>query len=98
MTDWYLYLVRTRHNTLYTGIATDVMRRLREHTEGRNASSRYLRGRGPLQLAYEVNIGCRSTALRVEYAVKQLSRRDKEALILAAPDRERLLQHFNIQE
>ncbi len=92
MTQWHLYLVRTRLNTIYTGIATDVERRLREHGSGKNNGARYLRGRGPLELVYQVRVGDRSLALRLEYAIKQLPRSKKEMLVASAPDRCHLLQ------
>ncbi len=55
MKRWYLYLVRCGDGTLYTGISTDVGRRLAEHRAGKGA--RYLRGRGPLSLARKVRVG-----------------------------------------
>lgn len=76
---WSVYLVRCGDGALYTGIATDVERRLAEHSAGRGA--KYLRGRGPLSLAFERGVADRGTALRMEYAVKQLSRQRKEALV-----------------
>ena len=76
---WYLYLVRCADGSLYTGISTDVERRLAEHSANRGA--RRLRGRGPLRLVYAEPIGDRALALQVEYRVKQLSREDKERLV-----------------
>lgn len=76
---WYLYLVRCADGALYTGISTDVMRRLAEHAANRGA--RRLRGRGPLQLVYVQPLGGRGIAQRVERRVKRLSRADKERLL-----------------
>ncbi|MCB1790708.1 MAG: GIY-YIG nuclease family protein [Gammaproteobacteria bacterium] len=76
---WYLYLVRCHDGSLYTGISTDVDRRLSMHAGNRGA--RRLRGRGPLHLVYARAIGDRSLASRIEYRVKRLSREDKERLI-----------------
>ena len=76
---WSVYLVRCGDGALYTGIATDVGRRLAEHSAGRGA--KFLRGRGPLSLVFERGVADHGTALRMEYAVKQLSRQRKEALI-----------------
>lgn len=73
---WSVYLVRCRDGTLYTGIATDVERRLREHQSSRRGA-KFLRGKGPLTLVYQREIGNRSTATRVELAIKQLPRRSK---------------------
>lgn len=81
MPDWYLYMVRCRDGTLYTGIATDVARRLEEH-EGRGSKgAKYLRGRGPLSLVFKVKVGDKGLALRLECKVKRLSKYRKEELI-----------------
>lgn len=77
--SWYLYLLRCANGDLYTGITTDVERRLAQHAGNRGA--RRLRGKGPLQLVYSHPVGDRSRALRLEYRVKQLSRAQKEALV-----------------
>lgn len=71
-----IYLVCCRDGTLYTGIATDVARRLAEH-EGSSKGAKYLRGRGPLTLVFERRIGDRGLAQRIESRVKRLPRRDK---------------------
>lgn len=76
---WYLYILRCGDGTLYTGITTDVERRLEAHRQGRGA--KYTRGRGPLELAYQEEFGTHSEALKREYAVKQLPRDEKERLI-----------------
>ena len=88
---WHLYVVRTKDGTLYTGIATDVERRLAEH-DGTGKGARYLRGRGPLRLVFRRRIGDRALALRAEHGVKRLSRAEKERLIAANPDERRLLE------
>ena len=75
MPDWYLYLIRCRDGTLYTGISTDVDRRFAQHQGAGNAGSRYLKGRGPLNLVFQKNLGSKSLALKVERKVKKLSRR-----------------------
>jgi len=66
---------------LYTGITTDVPRRLAEHQENSNAGAKYLRGRGPLRLVFQKSIGSRNMALSVERKVKKLSKIKKEALL-----------------
>ncbi|MGP6213224.1 DNA damage response exodeoxyribonuclease YhbQ, partial [Escherichia coli] len=48
MTPWYLYLIRTADNKLYTGITTDVERRYQQHQSGKGAKA--LRGKGELTL------------------------------------------------
>ena len=83
MLDWYLYLVRCRDGSLYTGITTDVARRFAEHQENNSAGAKYLRGRGPLMLVFQKKLGSRSSALGVERKVKKLSKARKEKLIRA---------------
>ena len=76
---WSVYLVRCADGSLYTGIALDVERRLAQHRAGRGA--KYLRGRCPLTLVLEESIGDKGAALRIERAIKSLSRREKENLL-----------------
>jgi putative endonuclease len=76
---WYLYIIRCRDGSLYTGIATDVARRLAAHRAGKGA--KYLRGRGPLTLVYQTRIGSKALALRVERRVKALPKAKKEQLV-----------------
>ncbi|MGY0215843.1 GIY-YIG nuclease family protein [Endozoicomonadaceae bacterium StTr2] len=78
--EWYIYLIRCSDNSLYTGITTDVERRLKEHQAGGKKAARYLRARGPLQLAFSCPVSDRTEALRLEYAIKQLSKANKEKL------------------
>ncbi|MDX5299792.1 MAG: GIY-YIG nuclease family protein [Gammaproteobacteria bacterium] len=79
--DWWLYLIRTRHGHLYTGITRDVARRFAEHMADGPRTARSLRGKGPLTLVYREPAGTHGEALRRERQVKKLSRQAKEALI-----------------
>ena len=76
---WYLYILRCGDGTLYTGITTDIQRRLEAHRCGKGA--KYTRGREPLELAYQEACSTHSEALKREAAVKRLSRTEKEQLI-----------------
>jgi len=78
---WFVYLLRCADNSLYTGITTDVQRRFSEHQAQGRLTARYLRGRGPLELACHFEAGNRSDALQIEYRIKQLSVADKRRLI-----------------
>jgi putative endonuclease len=78
---WHVYLVRCDDGSLYTGIATNVRRRLAEHQEGAPRGARRLRGRGPLELVFERAVGDRSLALRLERRIKRLPRPRKEELV-----------------
>lgn len=75
-----VYMVRCADDSLYTGIATDVARRLAEH-ESSARGAKYLRGRGPLYLVLAEEIGDRSSASRVEHHLKSLGKAEKEALV-----------------
>ncbi|MGD8494204.1 MAG: GIY-YIG nuclease family protein [Desulfobacterales bacterium] len=77
--EWYVYVIRCRDGSLYTGIATDVERRFTEHQS--NVGAKYLRGRGPLKLVLKQRIGPRSRALKVEQGIKRLPKKKKEALV-----------------
>lgn len=82
-TEWSLYVLRTHDGSLYTGISTDVSRRIEEHEnkDGKNKGAKALRGKTPLTLVYEIVVGNRSEALKLEYKIKQLSKTLKEELI-----------------
>ena len=73
-------MLRCGDGSLYTGIATDVPRRLAEHRQGRKGA-RCLRGRKPLTLVFCSEVGDRSLATRAEMRVKRLDRNAKEQLI-----------------
>lgn len=88
--EWYLYMVRCRDGSLYTGIATDIERRLAEHQSGKGA--KYLRGRSPLKLAFSDKIGRRSLALKIERSIKRLSKDGKERIVAAGIDINQLLR------
>ena len=76
---YYLYILRCGDDTLYTGITTDVEKRLALHQSGKGA--KYTRGRGPLAVVYREECGDKPAALRRELEVKALSRQEKLALI-----------------
>ena len=83
--QWYLYIVRCREGTLYTGIATDVARRFAEHQDNSTKAAKYLRGRGPLELVCEKAVGTnKRVALSVEYQMKNLPKSRKEAVLIQA--------------
>lgn len=84
MSCWSVYMVRCADGSLYTGVSTDVTRRLREHAGAGGRGARYLRGRGPLELVYCQSVGTRGMALRLEYRIKQLRREQKQSLIAGA--------------
>ena len=78
-TIWHLYILRCKDGSLYTGITTDVEKRLEAHRAGRGA--KYTRGRSPLELVYREECGTHSHALKRELELKALAREQKLLLI-----------------
>jgi len=76
---WYLYILKCRDRTLYTGVTTDVEHRLEMHRKG--TASKYTRSRLPVRLVHREACAGRADALRKEHAVKTLSRAQKEVYI-----------------
>ena len=74
---WYLYILRCGDGSLYTGITTDVEKRLEAHRSGKGA--KYTRGRGPLELVYRELCGTHSEALKREFRVKAMTREEKQS-------------------
>ena len=81
MLDWRLYLVRCNDGSLYTGITTDVARRFTEHQKNNGAGAKFLRGKGPLVLVFQKNLGSKSLALGVESKIKKLAKARKEEML-----------------
>ena len=78
---WFVYMVRCADDTLYTGIAKDVARRIEEHNSSNLLAASYTRARRPVVLVHKEEVKTRSAAARREYEIKQLTRREKESLI-----------------
>jgi putative endonuclease len=76
---WFLYILRCKDKTFYTGITTDLERRLRQHNEG--TASRYTRSRLPVVRVYQEICADRSDALKRECAVKKFTREKKKLLV-----------------
>jgi putative endonuclease len=81
MTDWNVYILRCCDGSLYTGIATDVARRVEEHNVSDSLGAKYTRARRPVVLVYQEILPTRSDACRREHAIKRLDKPGKEALI-----------------
>ncbi len=77
--SWFVYILRCRDGTLYTGITTDLARRLAAHRAGTGA--RYTRARRPLRLVWREPQPDRSAAARREAQIKRMPRARKLALI-----------------
>ena len=81
---WAVYMLRCADGTLYTGITTDVTRRLAEHNGEGGLGARYTRSRRPVALVYVEAAASRAAAARREAAIKRLDRTRKLALCVPA--------------
>ena len=79
--SWYVYMLRCRDGSLYTGYTDDVSRRLTVHQSGKGA--KYTRSRLPVELVYQEEFSDKSAALKREIAIKKLRKSQKEAMIKA---------------
>ena len=77
--SWFVYIVRCADSSLYTGITTDLNRRVEQHNAG--TASKYTRSRLPVVLEYQEEQPTKSMALKRELAIKALTRKAKEELI-----------------
>ena len=77
---WFLYVVHCSDGTLYTGVTTDVSRRVREHNTG-SRGAKYTKTRRPVRLVYRIDFETRSAAQRAEYKFKKLTRKQKNEVI-----------------
>ena len=82
MARYFVYVVRCADGTLYTGVTTDLARRVEEHNSGGGA--KYTRGRRPVRLAFFEPAASRGRALKREAEIKKLGRADKLALLARA--------------
>ena len=79
----YTYMVRCSDGSLYTGWTNDLKKRITSHNAGKGA--KYTKARRPVELVYYEEFQTREEAMKREYAIKQLSRKEKEALIKTRP-------------
>jgi len=79
MSDWLLYILECKDGSLYTGVTTDLTKRLKKHNQG--SACKYTRTRKPVKVIYTELIGDESLAKKREIEVKKLSRENKLRLI-----------------
>ncbi|MDA8639646.1 GIY-YIG nuclease family protein [Flavobacteriaceae bacterium] len=82
--EWWVYLVICSDGSLYTGITTNVERRISEHNTSKKGA-KYTRNKRPVRLVYSEAQSDRSTASKREYFIKKLSREEKLKLIKKGP-------------
>ena len=80
---YYVYILRTENDTLYTGITNDLYARMHKHVFGVKSAAKYTRSHPPKSLEAVWSCSDRSHALRLEYQIKTLRRQNKERLIAA---------------
>lgn len=78
---YVVYILKTSKNTLYTGITNDLSRRVSEHTSKSKRGAKYTRSFATLELVFTENASSREEALRREWQIKKMSRKQKDALI-----------------
>ena len=79
----YTYILKCRDDSLYTGWTNNLEKRLITHNEGKGA--KYTKARRPVELVYYEEFQTREEAMKRGYAIKQMSRKEKEALIKTRP-------------
>ena len=91
--SWYVYMIRANDNSLYTGITTDLARRLAEHkgeAAGAYKGAKALRSKRRLEMVFSHKVENRSKASRLESRIKRLSKTKKDALVLGKLNLENL--------
>ena len=78
--NWFLYVLECSDGTLYTGVTTNIDRRLNEHNTSKKGA-KYTKTRRPVNLVYHLKFQDRSSAQKAEYRFKQLTREEKEKII-----------------
>ena len=79
----YTYILKCKDDSLYTGWTNNLKKRITSHNAGKGA--KYTKARRPVELVYYEEFQTREEAMKREYAIKQLSRKEKEALIKTRP-------------
>lgn len=77
---WHLYIIKCSDESLYTGITTDVIRRISEHeglANGKSKGAKFTRSKGPFELLYEAEFENKSEAAKEEYRIKKLTKEQK---------------------
>lgn len=76
-----VYIVECRDGSFYTGITTNLEKRIKEHNGELKGGAKYTKGKGPVVLKYFEKLETRSDALKREYEIKQLTRKQKQKII-----------------
>ena len=79
--SWFVYILRCADNSLYTGVTTDIGKRLDQHNGVLKNGAKYTRARQPVTLVYQETLTSRSLACQREAVIKRLKKTEKEQLI-----------------
>lgn len=78
---FYIYIIRCKDNSLYTGITTDVKRRFSEHIKRDGKGAKYMASHDAIRIEAVWEVSTRSEALKIESRIKKLKKSQKEELI-----------------
>ena len=84
---YFVYMLRCRDGSFYTGIAADIEKRLRQHASGGAACAKYTRAHPPEAVAALWRCGDKSAAARLEYAIKARLTHGEKLALIAEPER-----------
>lgn len=93
---WFVYILECDGRYLYTGITTDISRRMGEHRKGPPLGAKFMRGVRKIELAYSVAVDNRSMASKIESRIKKLSRIEKAEIISRQFSLQQLLDFLKI--
>jgi len=96
MNEWSVYIIRCDNKYLYTGISTDVPRRLGEHRSGDRNAAKYTKAFSSIDLVYEILIGSRSLASKIELKIKKLPKQKKEFIVASCFSRDELMKFIKL--
>lgn len=78
---YYIYMIRCKDDSIYTGITKDIERRIKEHLDKTNKAAKYTKRVGAIKLEQSFKTNSRKKAAKLEYWIKKLSKKEKENLI-----------------
>jgi putative endonuclease len=93
---WFVYILECDSRYLYTGITTDISRRMGEHRQGPPLGAKFMKKVHSFELVYSVEVESRSLASKIESRIKQLSRTEKKQIISGKFSLENLIQFLKI--
>lgn len=96
--DWSVYVLRCSNGALYTGVTTDVPRRVQEHADQGRRCARFTRAFAPVELVYDCCVGAKRLAYRTEYRIKKLARDRKERVVSENFSKSDLMVFLDIDE